>query len=115
VATARREGRGILSFSVFRKRSHNVATEQDSGLKRPETLDFSVSDKDRIRIDRRYFVSGRRRYDKRAMRVREYVRHDDKTASRLAPKASDGRFDFSVAMNGGNDWLDLERSGRRLK
>jgi hypothetical protein len=27
---------------------------------------------------------------------------------RLAPKGDDGRFDFSVAMNGRNDWRDLE-------
>jgi hypothetical protein len=42
-------------------------------------------------------------------------RYDDKAASRLAPKGRDGRFDFYVAMNGCNDWLDLERPGRRLK
>jgi hypothetical protein len=28
-------------------------------------------------IDRRYVVSGRRRYDRRAMRDRECIRHDD--------------------------------------
>jgi hypothetical protein len=42
------------------------------------------------------------------MRARECIRHDDKTASRLAPQGDDGRFDFFVAMNGRNDWLDLE-------
>src|SRR6516164_3100465 len=70
---------------------------------------------ERLRIDRRYVVPGRRRYDRRAVRTRECIRHDDKAASRLAPKGDDGRFDFSIAMNGGNDWHDLERPGRRLK
>jgi hypothetical protein len=28
------------------------------------------------------------------MRAREYIGHDDKAASRLAPKGRDGRFDF---------------------
>jgi hypothetical protein len=42
------------------------------------------------------------------MRGREHTRHDDKAASRLAPKCVDGRFDFYVAMNGRHDWLDLE-------
>ena len=37
------------------------------------------------------------------MRNREYIRHDDEATSRLAPKGDDGRFDFSVAMNGRND------------
>jgi hypothetical protein len=32
----------------------------------------------------------------------------DKTASRLAPKGVDGRFDLCVVMNGRNDWHDLE-------
>jgi hypothetical protein len=49
------------------------------------------------------------------MHEREYIRHDDKAASRLAPKGRDGRFDLSVAVNGRSDWLDLERPGRRLK
>jgi hypothetical protein len=44
----------------------------------------------------------------RAMRGREYIRQDEKAASRLATKGDDGRFDLSVAMNGRNDWLDLE-------
>jgi hypothetical protein len=35
-------------------------------------------------------------------------RHDDKAASRLAPKGDDGRFDLYVAVNGPNDWLDPE-------
>jgi hypothetical protein len=39
---------------------------------------------------------------------REYIRHDDKTASRLAPKGDDGRFEFYLAMNGRNDWHDLK-------
>jgi hypothetical protein len=33
------------------------------------------------------------------MRPHESIRHDDKTASRLAPKGDDGRFDLYVAMN----------------
>jgi hypothetical protein len=40
--------------------------------------------------------------------LREYIREDDKTAARLAPKSDDGRFDFYVAVNGGSDWHDLE-------
>jgi hypothetical protein len=43
-----------------------------------------------------------------AMRDHEYIPHDDKAASRLAPKGRDGRFDLDVAMNGYNDWHDLE-------
>src|SRR5215470_15234020 len=62
----------------------------------------------RLRIDRRYVVSGRRRYDRRAMRGHEYIRHDDKPASRLAPKGRDGRFDFYIDMNGRSDWHNLE-------
>jgi hypothetical protein len=42
------------------------------------------------------------------MRRHEYIRHDEKAASRLAPKGRDGCFDFYVVMNGRNDWLDLE-------
>ena len=42
------------------------------------------------------------------MHADEWVRQNDKAASRLAPKARDGRFDFYVAMNGRNDWHDLE-------
>src|SRR6516162_11330930 len=66
-------------------------------------------------MHRRYVVSGRRQYDWRAMRGHEYIRHDEKAASRLAPKGDDGRFDFSVTTNGCNDRHDLERLGRRLK
>jgi hypothetical protein len=40
---------------------------------------------------------------------------DDKAAARLAPKGDDGRFDLYVAMNGRNDWHDLERPCRRLE
>jgi hypothetical protein len=29
-------------------------------------------------------------------------------SERLAPKGDDGGFDFSFAMNGRNDWYDLE-------
>src|SRR6516225_704400 len=54
----------------------------------------AVSDKLRLPIDRRYVVSGRRRYDLRAMHDREYVYYYDKAASRLAPKGDDGRFDL---------------------
>jgi hypothetical protein len=32
----------------------------------------------------------------------EYIRHDDKPASRLAPKGLDGLCDFYVVMNGRN-------------
>jgi hypothetical protein len=32
------------------------------------------------------------------MRVQEYIRHDDKAASRLAPKGDGGCFDLYVAM-----------------
>jgi hypothetical protein len=39
---------------------------------------------------------------------REYIRHDDKTASRLAPKGDNGCFDLDVTVNGRNDWLNLE-------
>jgi hypothetical protein len=42
------------------------------------------------------------------MRDREYIRDDDKAASRLAPKGDDGRFDVYVAVNGRSDWRDLE-------
>src|SRR5262249_4862769 len=66
------------------------------------------SGKERLRIDLRYLVSGRCRYDRRAMRDHGCIRHGDKAACRLAPKGDDGRFDFRVAMNGRNDWQDLE-------
>ena len=69
----------------------------------------AVSGKNKYVIDRRYVVSGCRRYDRRAMRDREYIRHDNKAASRLASEGDDGRFDLYVAMNGRNDWHDLER------
>jgi hypothetical protein len=49
------------------------------------------------------------------MQVRETIRHDDEAASRLTSNGDDGGFDLSVAMNGRNDWLDLERPGRHLK
>src|SRR5262245_27701234 len=68
----------------------------------------AVSDKVRCDIDRRYVVSGRRQYDRRAMRDHECIRRDDKAASRLAPKGEDGPFDFSVAVNRRSDCLDLE-------
>src|SRR6516164_7269348 len=72
----------------------------------------AVSGKVRHRIDRRYAVLGRRRYDRRAMCGREYIRHDDKAASRLAPKGDDGGFDLYVAMNGRSAQHDPERPGR---
>jgi hypothetical protein len=45
----------------------------------------------------------------------EYIRHDDKATLRLAPKGDDGRLDFYVAMNGRNDWHEIECPGRRLQ
>jgi hypothetical protein len=42
------------------------------------------------------------------MRAREWIRRDDKAASRLAPKVHDRRFDFYVAMIGFSDWRDIE-------
>ena len=42
------------------------------------------------------------------MRDREYIRHDDKAASRLTPKVDDDRFDLSIAMNRRDDGLDIE-------
>src|SRR5262249_3086468 len=59
----------------------------------------AVPGPDRIRIDRRYLVSGRRQYDRHAMRDREHIRRGDKAASRLASKGDDGLFDFQVVMN----------------
>src|SRR5215470_13888685 len=43
----------------------------------------AVSGKARLVIDRRYVISGRRQYDRSAMCDREYIRDDDKAASRL--------------------------------
>jgi hypothetical protein len=54
-------------------------------------------------VDGQYVVSGRRQYDRRAMHGRECIRHDDKAASRLARKRSDGGFDLCVAVNGRRD------------
>ena len=68
----------------------------------------AVSDTGRLRIDRRYVVSGRRHYDRRAMHDHESIWHDNKAASRLAPKGRDGGFDFFVAMNGRIDCRKLE-------
>ena len=42
------------------------------------------------------------------MKEREYIRHNDKAASWLAPEGRDGRFDLYVAMNGCSDWYDFE-------
>src|SRR6516165_8679057 len=68
----------------------------------------AVSGKGRSIIDRRYVVPASRQYDRSAMRAHECIRDDNKAASRLAPKGDDGRFDLRVAVNGRNDWLDLE-------
>src|SRR6516165_9535481 len=67
----------------------------------------AVSDKVKFRIDRRCLVSRRRQYDRRPMHGHEYIRHDDKAASRLAAKSVDGRFDLSIAVNWRHDWHDL--------
>jgi hypothetical protein len=64
----------------------------------------------RLVIDRWYVVSGRRRYDRRAMPEHESARHLDAPSSRLAPKGDNGRFDLGVAVNGRSDWLDIERA-----
>ena len=37
-----------------------------------------------------------------------FRRHDYKAACRIVPKGDDGGFDFCVAVNGRNDWRDLE-------
>ena len=58
---------------------------------------IAVPGKVRCRINRRYIVSGGSQYDRRAMHERECIPRDDETASRLAPKGDDGRFDFCVA------------------
>jgi hypothetical protein len=53
----------------------------------------AVSDKERLRIDRRYLVSGRRRYDRRAMRDREcIISRDDK--ARLPARAQERLWPF---------------------
>jgi hypothetical protein len=38
----------------------------------------------------------------------EPIRHDNKAATRLAPKGHDGHFDVCVVVNVRNDPLDLE-------
>jgi hypothetical protein len=42
------------------------------------------------------------------MRGHEYIRYDDKAASRFAPKGDDGRFDLPIATSGRSGWHDLE-------
>jgi hypothetical protein len=42
------------------------------------------------------------------MHDHESIWHDNKAASRIAPKGDDGRFDLYVTMNRRNDWRDLE-------
>ena len=51
------------------------------------------------------------------MKRREFVAGLGGTVARplAGILGDDGRFDFYVAMNGGNDWHDLECPGRRLK
>jgi hypothetical protein len=61
-----------------------------------------------LRIDRRYVVSGCRRYDRRAMHGRECIRGNDKATVPLAPNVPDGRFDLYIAVNGRNDWREFE-------
>jgi hypothetical protein len=56
-----------------------------------------------LEIDHWHVVSGRRQYDRRAVRHHESTRQGDKAACRLAPKGDDGRFDFYVVMNGRSD------------
>ena len=68
----------------------------------------AVSGIEREPIDHWYVVSGRRQYDRRAMRDHECTRQDDKAGSRLGPKGGYGRFDLCVAVNGRGDWLNLE-------
>jgi hypothetical protein len=63
----------------------------------------AVSGEERWRVDRRNVASGRRQYDRRAMRERKSIRDENNAASRLAPKGDDGRFHFYVAMNGRSD------------
>jgi hypothetical protein len=53
-------------------------------------------------------ISGRRRYDWHAMNGRERIRHDEKAASRFAPKGDDSHFDLYVAVNGRSGRRDLE-------
>jgi hypothetical protein len=52
------------------------------------------SGKERLPVGRRHLVSGRRRYDRHAMRGRPCIQHDDQAASRLAPEGGDDRFDL---------------------
>jgi hypothetical protein len=42
------------------------------------------------------------------MHDHECIRQDDNATSRLAPEGRDGRFEFYIAVNRRNDWLDLE-------
>jgi hypothetical protein len=60
----------------------------------------AISGEDRLPIDRRYVVSGRRQYDWRAMHPHECIRHDENAASPSAPEGYDGGFDLCVAING---------------
>ena len=47
------------------------------------------------------------------MHDRKTIRYDDKTASRLAPKGHNGRFDLCVAMDGRSVGICKQRKGLR--
>src|SRR6516164_9030155 len=96
------------AFAPRRMRSTKVAARRKLSTWSGPGEQAAVSDKVRCDIDRRYVVSGRRKYDRHAMRDHEWIRRDDKAASRLAPKGDDGRFNLYVVMNGRSDCLDLE-------
>ena len=121
--TERRGGLEVHGHLVFHRKLHREiarlrAAQNAIDISSSPTIDVyhvdsvgeqtAVSDKVRCPIDRRYVVSGRRQYDRRAMLDREYIPNDDKAVSRLAPEGDDGRFDLSIAMNGRTDWSDLE-------
>src|SRR6516165_7726337 len=111
---------GQLHREIARLRAAQDAIDIDGGATNDVYQVDSVgeqtafSDSLRCTVDRRYVVSGRRQYGRRAMHAHECTRQDDKAASRFAPKGDDGPFDFCVAVNGRNDWHDLERRSRRL-
>ena len=91
----------------------HIGVELAAGVERAhDDFEGGLLGKFRVRVDRNAAAivgdGEGRQYDRRAMRDHECIRHDDKAASRLAPKGDDGRFDFYVAMNGRNDWHDLE-------
>src|SRR5262249_21664776 len=121
--TERIGGLAVHDHLVFRRQLHRqiarlLAAQNAIHIRGGATKDVyivrsvgeqgAVSGKSSIRINRRYVVSGRRRYDRRAMRARECIPNNDNAPSRLAPKGDDGGFDFYVATNGRRDWRDLE-------